>query len=238
MANLHERTGATLFLVSARDSVNDTLAPAFGDAGNTSAFFLEHLDMTANEFIRKFQSWCDARRDDSKSKGSLLRVLQLECRCLISEGLNRILKRKNIVMAYENYESQIMVRHKVQLRAWPAGLKFTSPHNLHTIAEVQRLRDALVSGACTWVMLSADEHTAISEKVGEAPKKKRKPRKDKGTKKATAAAVPEPESDAARPRKRARKSAIASQIPPGPRSASVVPSSDESEGGEVDIVPS
>ncbi|KAF6745723.1 hypothetical protein DFP72DRAFT_1077152 [Ephemerocybe angulata] len=226
MGKLHERTGATLFLLGAHDHVDDTLPPTFVDAGNTEAFFLEHIDMTANEFTRKFNSWCESRRNGSKAQGSTLRLLQIECRCLISEGLNRILKRKNVMMAYDQYEAKIMVEHKVQLRGWPENVAWGTPHNLTTIAAVRKLRDALVSGACAWVKLSSQEHEAIVKKVEQAPPKKRKTRSDKGTKKIT--------SDTSKttdgPRKRARKAkkATSSQVPPI-RSPSVVPSSDEED---------
>ncbi|KAF6742007.1 hypothetical protein DFP72DRAFT_861221 [Ephemerocybe angulata] len=233
LGKLHERVGASLFLVGARNHINDTLPPTFIDAGDTAAFFLEQLDMTVNEFARRFQVWSDGRRAE-KPKGTHLRNLQLECKCLIAEGLNRILNRKNVGMAYERILPDIEVRHKVRLIGWPENLTFTSPHKITTIPEVQRLRDALVSGACKWVKLTADEHAQAVEKLNVTPKKKRKTRSDKKVVDDAVTNADGSRGSADRggpPRKRAKKSAASSnQIPP--KSREIIPSDEESESGQ------
>lgn len=144
--------------------------------------------------------------------------------------------KKGAKMAYSRYQEDIKIRYGVQLRGWPSGVSFVPPSNLHTLQHVRTLRDALRSGACAWVALTAAEKKEAADAAASAPKKTRKPRSDIGVKRVVRDEDEAPTSTAkvkksARPRKRA-KTAAKAQVPPR-RSRSVI-SSDDDEGADVE----
>lgn len=160
----------------------------------------------------------------------------------------------NIVMNYVNYETVIVLRHKVKLVGWPTGLKFVNPCDLNSIDDVKRLHDALNVGDCKWVALTRQEvldrteayEAAIAE--GKTVGKKRKERSDKGGKrgphkeKETEAGGSKgskekgkgkkKDAEALGPPKKKRKAAakkVAGQLPPAYKSAETIESDTDGE---------
>jgi len=91
-------------------------------------------------------------------------------------------------MNYVNYDTVIVLAHRVKLVGWPTSLKFANPLEFGVLDDVCTLRDAVKSGACKWVRLTKREASQHQEDLdrgvenGEVVQKKRKTRKDKGTK--------------------------------------------------------
>ncbi|KAG1859758.1 hypothetical protein F4604DRAFT_1930484 [Suillus subluteus] len=46
-------------------------------------------------------------------------------------------------MNYPNYVKSIVLSYSIILDGWPTNIPFTSPWNIHTVAEIRELRDAL-----------------------------------------------------------------------------------------------
>jgi hypothetical protein len=95
---------------------------------------------------------------------------------------------RKIKMNYANYGTSIVGAYGVKLVGWPAGVKFTNPSEIGTVAEIRQLRDALKSGSCHWKKLSVPEREQHTETIndmrsrGEVVGKSRKKRSDAGTK--------------------------------------------------------
>lgn len=95
------------------------------------------------------------------------------------------------VMHYTNYHKDIVQRYKVKLVGWTHS-KFVNPSELSTsLPPLQVLLDAIKSGECKFIKLTADEvrdeDDLYREKIrnGEIILKERATRKDKGKKRKT-----------------------------------------------------
>lgn len=91
-------------------------------------------------------------------------------------------------MNYEQYEYKIALAHNIELRGWPADLKFQSPSKIMNVPDLIKIRDSLLAKTCRWVKLSHHEAMEFAEKVkqleadGVITKKIRKGRSDAGMK--------------------------------------------------------
>ncbi len=91
-------------------------------------------------------------------------------------------------MNYEQYEYKIALAHNIELRGWPAGLKFQSPSKIMNVPDLIKIRDSRLAKTCRWVKLSHHETMEFAEKVkrleadGVITKKIRKGRSDAGMK--------------------------------------------------------
>jgi hypothetical protein len=75
----------------------------------------------------------------------------------------------NIRMYYTKmYDDMIVLKYGVKLEGWPF-LTMKNPGDYHTMAEVQKLLDAVKGGACRWVRLTHKEldeyHKDLEEEV-------------------------------------------------------------------------
>ncbi|KAJ7087533.1 hypothetical protein B0H15DRAFT_949910 [Mycena belliarum] len=127
--------------------------------------------------------------------------LKGEIRDGIRSGLAEITKREKIVMQYMFYTEDIVLRFGVVLIGWTAE-KFCNPSELSSsVAVLTTLRDAIKSGACKWVKLTATElkerkaQWKADVASGKVLARSRNPRSDLGVK---------------RPRPRQRDAAAAS----------------------------
>jgi len=142
------------------------------------------------------------------------------------------------IISYINYDIDVIQKYSVQLVGYPFP-EIISPHQIHTIDAIRMLRDALFTGTCHWINISAKEvhqhavETTRRLDTGELVKKKRKERSDKGKKRgARTPANPSQEPSAKRhkvlPSK--TKKSVRRQLP---LSSETVPSdSDDSEASE------
>lgn len=94
------------------------------------------------------------------------------------------------VMRYANYEEEIVIRYGIKLEGWTYD-KLKNPSDLSSsLAPLRALYDAIENGTCRFVKLTAAEkkkfELEFNAKVqsGEVTLRKRKIRKDAGTKKA------------------------------------------------------
>lgn len=99
----------------------------------------------------------------------------------------QITKKEDAIMNYNNYETSIVDKYKIELIGWPSRVKFANPSQIGTVDEIRALRFALNSGTCKWHPQSKQSqiaHAAMLQAkhdAGETVGKKRKPRRDKGT---------------------------------------------------------
>jgi hypothetical protein len=62
--------------------------------------------------------------------------------------------KDNIGMNDPNYIKSIILSYSIVLDGWPATIPFTSPWNIHTVAEIWELHGALKARTCTWKRLT------------------------------------------------------------------------------------
>ena len=146
-------------------------------------------------------------------------------------------------MHYVNYEDAIVQCHSVKLVGWTYS-KFINPADINNVTDIRALRDALRSGACHWIHLSAQElqhHAAEIEarrQQGEVIGKKRKERSDKGVKRKCRSTTNENDPDSegigaqlAKKRKSGKNHAsVAKHMPP--KSRAIIEDDDEDGDGE------
>jgi hypothetical protein len=91
-------------------------------------------------------------------------------------------------MNYVNYDRVIVLGLGVKLVGWPKAVNFVKPSSIGSVIDARTLRDALKSGECHWVKLTArqiEEHQAEvgrRETEGETVGRPRKKRSDAGKK--------------------------------------------------------
>lgn len=89
-------------------------------------------------------------------------------------------------MSYQNYDVDIIQRHKVKIMGWPSSIPFMSPSSLNSMQNVRDLIDEFEAGSCRWVFVPADElkrHNQMlkeKEAAGQPAKRPRVRRKDAG----------------------------------------------------------
>jgi hypothetical protein len=89
-------------------------------------------------------------------------------------------------MSYVKYERDIVTKYKVELLGWPVTIKFANPSEVATVDDIRKLRQALRTGDCKWMVQTRRQQVAHAELVaareaaGEPAVKKRKERSDKG----------------------------------------------------------
>lgn len=90
------------------------------------------------------------------------------------------MKRRNVLMSYRYYDTDIRARWKVKLHVWPFGVRFIAPGQITTMGEIRILHEALSNGECRWVSMSQSEISELATQLKETPVvKTRKSRKRK-----------------------------------------------------------
>ena len=116
------------------------------------------------------------------------------------------------VMQYANYEEGIVQRYGIELRGWTYD-RIMNPSDLSTaVGPLSKLRNAINSGDCKFVKLTAEERRerleAYEAKIaaGEVKARERKRRSDAGSKKRKSkAVVDDSDSEDGRDPKRPRR---------------------------------
>jgi hypothetical protein len=91
-------------------------------------------------------------------------------------------------MNYVNYDRVIVLGLGVKLVGWPKTVNFVKPSSIGSVIDARTLRDALKSGECHWIKLTArqiEDHRAEVERrktEGETVGRPRKKRSDAGKK--------------------------------------------------------
>lgn len=140
--------------------------------------------------------------------------------------------KKDIVMNYINYETAVVEAYAVRLTGWPQSVKFISPSNIGTVAEIRKLRDALKAHTCYWAVLTPGEVKTHSAKLdarcsaGEVVRQPRKKRSDAGVSRKRKV-VPGANKENNGPSKKVQK--ISANPRNAPKSAEFIESSDEED---------
>jgi hypothetical protein len=137
-------------------------------------------------------------------------------------------------MYYVDYEEKVVQRYSVELVGWTYE-KFVNPSELSTsLPGLQRLLDAINDGTCKFVKLTplqlTERRLALQKNIndGNVPAPKgRKPRKDKGTKRAVENESGGSDVENQRPKPKKRRSTAGKKVQAQPKSRAVVEDSDD-----------
>ncbi|KAJ3562924.1 hypothetical protein NP233_g9275 [Leucocoprinus birnbaumii] len=227
---LYSRTGILGFGMFSRTHINDGAVPAWVESSKALDFLKDEYNQGPLEFGRGFELWACSK---GANGGNRLSDLQRGCAKMISESLSRVLGRPNARMSYGDYDTAIRQRHHIQLRGWPKGVPFKPPSQIARFNDVRALHNALRLNECVWVKMTRSEIDELMEKAEQQLPKVRRKRKDAGGIHQRRARVSNNENiDPNIPtavKKSTKQSRAKKQMPPAPRSRSVVDSDDDHE---------
>ncbi|KAG1749256.1 hypothetical protein EDB19DRAFT_1904770 [Suillus lakei] len=119
----------------------------------------------------KFESWVVGNFSTESAMSTsqrlpLSKLISL-CRQNIQDGLDNILQKnklasKKIPINYDNYEKRIVEIYAVAIDGWTYGKSVCNPGKIGRREHLISLLDALVTGKCSWIVLSED---ALSEHI-------------------------------------------------------------------------
>ncbi|KAJ7089278.1 hypothetical protein B0H15DRAFT_800617 [Mycena belliarum] len=183
---LFERTGTRCIAFFSRGHVDDGFLPTYAESGGSMDFFLQSLQVSGLDAVRRFEQWC-CIQDRAPRTLETLNGLRHQIKTLITGGLQTITKDKTLAMSYSRYLVDIMQYHKVKLVGWPSEIPFVNSSQLGTIDRVRRIADGLRNGQIYWVHLQPEEVAEVEAEVQQRRdngtlNKARKPRADAGKK--------------------------------------------------------
>ncbi|KAG2361987.1 hypothetical protein BDR07DRAFT_1584621, partial [Suillus spraguei] len=128
------------------------------------SFIRDVLHFEPKLLALKFKPWVSAM---STSQWLLLSKLVSLCRQNIQDGLDNILQKnklasKKIPMNYDNYEKRVVEIYAVAIDGWTYGKSVCNPRKIGHCEHLISLLDALVTGKCSWIVLSED---ALLERI-------------------------------------------------------------------------
>ncbi|KAG2064189.1 hypothetical protein BDR04DRAFT_1235238 [Suillus decipiens] len=230
--DLRVRTGtyATVYVV--RGHINDTIQSTMHGTDNSEDFWEDVYDSPMADVLRQYEQWACTQNQSQSSGSSLLfyfvlikylrdlnerdslETVRKQARKLIVRGLVAVTGKKDITMNYNNYNTAIIETYAVKLVGWPQGVKFISPSNIGTVAEV-KLHTAELD-AC--------------RSAGQVVRQPRKKRSDAGVarKRKAPPTTGQAHKENRRPSKKVKKNSSA-QHREAPKSAEFIESSDEEE---------
>ncbi|KAI6104924.1 hypothetical protein EV401DRAFT_2078750 [Pisolithus croceorrhizus] len=183
------------------------------------------------DIARQYEQWACTQNQNLLERDSL-GSLRKQITKAISSGLEKITNKKHIVMNYHSYETAIIETYGVRLVGWPEDVRFMNPSVIGTVTEARKLRDALRSGTCFWKKLSKSELDLFATELntrrvaGETVRKPRKKRSDAGIPRKRKAPIGGKENV------RPRKIACSTHKRTLPKSAAIIPTSDEEDSDE------
>ncbi|KAJ3558555.1 hypothetical protein NP233_g11488 [Leucocoprinus birnbaumii] len=203
MKALENRTGINAFGFFTRGHVNDTMQPAWvASSPGCMSFLPETMQTTAGEMGRHFELWA-CTKTDTKARNELGR-LQSECSEMIVQRLREITNRRNAMMSYQYYETDIQARYDVELKGWPEMIEFRAPGKITTMYEIRTLHAALCSGQCYWKVMAQGAVAALAKKLQQNPvKKTRQSRKRKNDENVAPAGNAEGDKEGSKRKRRA-----------------------------------
>ncbi|KAG1734414.1 uncharacterized protein EDB91DRAFT_1250925 [Suillus paluster] len=226
---LCERCGTYATFFIAGGHVNNQTPATWYATDDAADFWEDVLDLMLNDVVRKFEQWAcsQGKKHDS------LENMQKQVGRLILSGLRQMTGKDNISMNYPNYIKSIVLSYSIVLDGWPATIPFMSPWNIHTVCEIQELRDALKARTCAWKRLTKTELEKYKEDLerrraaGETVGKPHKKRSDSGKSRKCKNTQRE-DTEGERPAKKSRRSNKTGKVSrPEPKSREIIESSDE-----------
>ncbi|KAI6100567.1 hypothetical protein F5141DRAFT_1009356, partial [Pisolithus sp. B1] len=198
---------------------------------NSVEFWEDVFGHQIMDIARQYEQWACTQNQNLLERDSL-GSLRKQITKAISSGLEKITNKKHIVMNYHSYETAIIEMYGVCLVGWPEDVRFANPSAIGTVAEARKLQDTLHSGTCFWKKLSKSELDLFATELnachvaGETIRKPRKKRSDAGIPRKRKAPIGGKEN--IQPRKIARSTHKHTL----PKSAAIVPTSDEEDSDE------
>ncbi|KAI0038699.1 hypothetical protein FA95DRAFT_1613183 [Auriscalpium vulgare] len=185
MHELSERTGTYCLMFMTRGHIEDSAQPGWYGSRDSFDFLADILHLNPWDIVIQFEQWACARSKAGKNLDTLPHV-RADCTKLLLTGLRWAAQSRNVHMAYDDYDTNVVERYGCKLVGWTLK-EFKSPSDIGAVVALRELRDALKSGTCKWVRLTKHEKAAhnlmLKERktAGQVPeKKKRKERSDKG----------------------------------------------------------
>ncbi|KAI6094287.1 hypothetical protein EDD16DRAFT_1503417, partial [Pisolithus croceorrhizus] len=231
LTGLCDHTGIYATLLVTRGHINDSIQSTWTTTDNSVEFWEDVFGHQIVDIACQYEQWACTQNQNLLERNSL-GSLHKQITKAISSGLEKITNKKHIVMNYHSYETAIIETYGVRLVGWPEDVRFVNPSVIGTVAEAQKLRDMLCSGTCFWKKLSKSEldlfatelnaHRVASETI----RKPQKKRSDAGIPRKRKAPIGGKEN--VRPRKIAHSTHKRTL----PKSAVIIPTSDEEDSDE------
>ncbi|KAJ6525390.1 hypothetical protein B0H19DRAFT_1276185 [Mycena capillaripes] len=184
LMDLYECTGTYGVALFSRGNIDDAFIPAYAESGGAFAFFLRSLKIAGLDVLRLFEQWCCVQ--DRAPERDSIKALKNEITKVITDGLNRMIKRKGVKMSYSKYETDIKMAWKVKIMNWPANIPFVRPSLLGTNDRVRRICSLVRSGEIHWEYMDLEEirelEADLEHRREEGTLNTRKTRADKGKK--------------------------------------------------------
>ncbi|KAG1860366.1 hypothetical protein F4604DRAFT_1684382 [Suillus subluteus] len=139
-------TYATVFVVCGH--VNDTIQSSMHGTDNSEDFWEDVYDLPMADYLRQYEQWA-CTQNQNLNKHNSLETTRKQVRKLIVRRLITATGKKDITMNYDG----------------PPSVKFTSPSNIGTVAEIRKLCDALRAHTCYWAVLTPGEVKACTAKL-------------------------------------------------------------------------
>ncbi|KAI0818790.1 hypothetical protein BC629DRAFT_1435612 [Irpex lacteus] len=165
VVGLHKRTGAEYLLLTLTHSVTDTY-DARVLASNGVKIALESLcKKTPEEFALCLQAFINSGVTGAVQTMKENQTVSLKgaIRKAVNDGLHAILRNERHVsensmprMGWAQYGS-LCATYGVRLEGWTGPDGVCNPGNLRGVAELQKLKNALDTRHCVWVLLTDDE---------------------------------------------------------------------------------
>ncbi|KAI6125000.1 hypothetical protein EDD16DRAFT_1474647, partial [Pisolithus croceorrhizus] len=231
LTGLRDRTGIYATLLVTRGHINDSIQSMWTTTDNSAEFWEDVFGHQIADIARQYEQWACTQNQNLLERDSL-GSLRKQITKAISSGLEKITNKKHIVMNYHSYETAIIETYGVRLVGWPEDVRFMNPSVIGTVTEARKLRDALRSGTCFWKKLSKSELDLFATELntrrvaGETVRKPRKKRSDAGIPRKRKAPIGGKENV------RPRKIACSTHKRTLPKSAAIIPTSDEEDSDE------
>ncbi|KAJ7588996.1 hypothetical protein C8J56DRAFT_1049936 [Mycena floridula] len=203
---LHARTGAIGFGFVTRANLDCTAKPGWFVTGDAGEFVKEFFKYGMWDAMAVFESWAIGHEKKMRSVETLP-GMRSECAEIILANLRYQTRRSDISMSYANYDTNIVLSHKVQLVGWPALVPFAPPSTFERSEHVRDLLAVLRSGECRWRNAERKDLELAKKEVENKPKKVRARRSDQGSKRGPRAKKDATDGEARAPKRKAQPAA-------------------------------
>ncbi|KAJ7688135.1 hypothetical protein B0H17DRAFT_1203144 [Mycena rosella] len=184
LPDLYECTGIHRACIFSRGNPDNAGLPYAVDSDDIlKLFLLRALNMSEFDFLRTFENHCcvmdnghENKKTDTASVCSdlvryqvgglhkffpLIHSAWLMLTCITGN----LLRRKEVAMAYENYQYDIRCGRAVEIANWPEGVNMVRPSKL-SMSVAQEIRDGFCDRTICWHRLLKVEHAKLPEHDG------------------------------------------------------------------------
>ncbi|KAI6022183.1 hypothetical protein BKA83DRAFT_4054401, partial [Pisolithus microcarpus] len=176
-------TGLYVCLFATRGHVYDSSQPFWYGTDNVMDFWEDVMNVKPDELVRKLEQWACVQ-GKSKCRCNSVEGMQRLCACILNSGLCAYSS-----MPFNRLSHMHTGKYGIDLRGWPEGVPFQSPHAITSAEHLRTLHDAfLKAGTCHWAYMSRQQCLEYQDRLKERRSarevvgKPRKKRSDMGRK--------------------------------------------------------